>query len=33
MDADLDKASLLAVTMPAHGRFVNDDRRGGPEVK
>lgn len=32
-DATLDSASLVAVKMPAHDRFVPDDRRGGPEVK
>jgi cytochrome c len=32
-DAALDAASLAAVKMPAHDRFVPDDRRGGPEVK
>lgn len=29
----LDSASLIAVRMPAHDRFVRDDRRGGPEVR
>jgi cytochrome c len=32
-NAALDAASLVAVKMPAHDRFVPDDRRGGPEVK
>lgn len=32
-DATLDRESLLAVRMPAHGRFVNDDRRGGSEIR
>ena len=32
-DAALDAAALVAVKMPAHDRFVPDDRRGGPEVK
>jgi S-disulfanyl-L-cysteine oxidoreductase SoxD len=31
--ATLDSASLMAVKMPAAGRFVRDDRRGGKEVK
>jgi len=31
--ATLDSASLVAVKMPAKGRFVPDNRRGGAEVK
>jgi cytochrome c len=31
--AVMDAASLPAVIMPAHDRFVRDDRRGGPEVR
>jgi cytochrome c len=31
--ASLDSASLVAVRMPAHDRFVPDDRRGGPTVR
>lgn len=31
--ATLDSASLMAVKMPAKGRFVPDNRRGGAEVK
>jgi cytochrome c len=31
--AILDSASLVAVKMPARGRFVRDDRKGGKEVK
>jgi cytochrome c len=30
---ELDAASLRAVRMPAHARFVADDRRGGPVVQ
>ena len=33
MDATLDAASLKAVKMPAAGRFVRDNRRGGPEIR
>jgi len=33
MDATLDSASLVAVKMPAAGRFVPDSRRGGREVR
>ena len=29
----LDSASLVAVKMPAHDRFVRDDRKGGAEVR
>ncbi len=32
-DVVMDAASLPAVVMPAHGRFVPDDRRGGAEVR
>ncbi len=32
-DLVLDRASLPHVRMPAHGRFVRDDRAGGPEVR
>jgi cytochrome c len=32
-DAILDSASLAAVKMPAHDRFVPDNRRGGAEVR
>jgi cytochrome c len=32
-DATLDRASLLAVRMPARDRFVDDDRRGGQEIR
>ncbi len=32
-DAVLDASTLPAVVMPARGRFVPDDRRGGPEVR
>ncbi len=31
--ATLDSASLVAVRMPAHDRFVPDDRRGGREIR
>lgn len=31
--ASLDSASLVAVRMPAHDRFVPDDRRGGSTVR
>ena len=31
--ATLDSASLMAVRMPAHDRFVPDDRRGGREIR
>jgi cytochrome c len=31
--ARLDSASLVAVRMPAHDRFVPDDRRGGRDVR
>lgn len=31
--ASLDSASLVAVRMPAHDRFVPDDRRGGSAVR
>jgi S-disulfanyl-L-cysteine oxidoreductase SoxD len=33
MSASLDSASLVAVKMPAAGRFVRDDRKGGREVR
>ncbi len=33
MNATLDSASLTAVRMPAVGRFVRDNRRGGQEVR
>lgn len=29
----LSRAALPRVRMPAHGRFVPDDRRGGPEIR
>jgi cytochrome c len=29
----LDSAALVAVRMPAHDRFVRDDRRGGAQVR
>lgn len=32
-DAVMDQATLLKVVMPAHGRFVVDDRKGGRTVK
>ncbi len=32
-DLVVDRASLPHVRMPAHGRFVRDDRTGGPEVR
>lgn len=32
-DAVMDAETLPAVVMPARGRFVPDDRRGGPEVR
>ena len=32
-DATLDARSLSKVTMPYAGRFVADDRRGGPEIR
>lgn len=32
-DLVLDRASLPRVRMPAHGRFVRDDRKGSPEVR
>ncbi len=32
-DAVLNRKSLPRVVMPAHKRFVADDRRGGPEIK
>jgi len=32
-DAVMDSASLTAVQMPARGRFVPDNRTGGPEVR
>jgi len=32
-DEVLDRNSLPEIVMPARGRFVEDDRRGGPEVK
>jgi cytochrome c len=31
--ATLDSASLMAVKMPAHDKFVRDNRKGGAEVK
>lgn len=31
--ARLDSASLVAVRMPAHDRFVPDDRRGGRDIR
>lgn len=33
MDGALDSAGVMAIRMPAAGRFVRDDRRGGAEVK
>jgi S-disulfanyl-L-cysteine oxidoreductase SoxD len=33
MNATLDSPSLTAVKMPAVGRFVRDNRHGGPEVR
>jgi cytochrome c len=33
MDAALDSAAVMAVKMPASGRFVPDNRRGGSEIK
>ncbi len=32
-DEVMDAQSLPEVVMPAHGRFVPDDRKGGPEVR
>jgi cytochrome c len=32
-DAVVDAKTLPAVKMPARGRFVIDDRKGGPEIK
>ena len=32
-DEVLDRGSLPGIAMPARGRFFEDDRRGGPEVK
>lgn len=32
-DATLDRQSLPAIAMPARGRFVYDDRAGGPEFR
>ncbi|MEW5916391.1 MAG: cytochrome c [Gemmatimonadota bacterium] len=32
-DATLDRSTLLAVRMPARDRFVDDDRRGGREIR
>jgi mono/diheme cytochrome c family protein len=32
-DAVMDASALVAVRMPAAGRFVPDNRRGGPEVR
>ncbi len=33
MDGALDSAGVMAIRMPAAGRFVRDDRRGGAEVR
>ncbi|NND37854.1 MAG: cytochrome c [Gammaproteobacteria bacterium] len=32
-DQELNASSLPQIEMPAHDRFVTDDRRGGPEVR
>ena len=32
-EAVMDAQTLPAVVMPAHDRFVPDDRRGGPEIR